>query len=446
LWFVAAAVVVVVGVATTLVVVLWPEYRALDFHPLASPQRVAPAVPLGSSFAAVAVRGDRAYFASVTDDGVLGVVAVDTGSGKRIWPNNAVGKAERWEQFLATPDAVVAFSARDSSTGERQMVLLDPDTGHELWHRQLGGDDNVMFSGDVAVLVDVRESRLLGLEVRGHGKVRWEDKNPVTQYGLKTTAVIKSTTVADDSGPASAAGTAFAAPLDDDTRIVQIGADRSAQVIDAKSGDVLKARQAVADPDDELIAHNGRLIVVESDTVRRIVQYDLTKLDLPKVLYTAPNDGTRFEHLTECGADRVCFVQTTGYGDKDAQVTAVDVVNGGRVWGRTLAGVASLVPVGDEVLAAQDSSPAQVSLLDAKGKVTWTRPGVAARLDGGNLLLFSKDLSTSTDDPSLAGQHLGDDPVQLGPATGVRSSTCAWDTKVIACAADQDFQIQKFTG
>jgi hypothetical protein len=442
---VGAALVIVVGVATTLVVALWPEYPALDFHTLASPERVAPAVPLGSSFSAAAVRGDRAYFASVTDDGVLGVVAADTG-GKQLWANRAVGTAERWEQFLATPDAVVAFSARNSTTDDRQMVLLDPDNGHELWHRTLGGDDNVMFSGDVAVQVDAKESRLLGLEVRGKGKVRWESKNPATQYGLKTAALIKSTTVADDSGPASAEGTAFAAPLDDDTRIVRIGADRSAQVIDATSGDLLKARQAVADPDDDVIAHNGRLIVVESDRVRRIVEYDLTKLDLPKVLYTAPSDNTRFEHLTECGADRVCFVETTGYGDKAAQVTAVDVAKGGRVWGRTLAGVASLVPVGDELLAAQDSSPVQVSLLDAGGKVTWTRPGEAARLDGGNLLLFSKALSTSTDDPSLAGEHLGDDLVQLGPMSDVRSSTCAWDTKVIACAADQDFQIQKFAG
>jgi hypothetical protein len=109
-------------------------------------------------------------------------------------------------------------------------------------------------------------------------------------------------------------------------------------------------------------------------------------------------------------------------------------------WHRKQTGVQRLVPVGDEVLAVQDS-PAQVTLLDAKGKPTWTRAGAAARLDGGNLLLFSKALSTGIDDPSLAGEHLGDKEVQLGPLDDARPATCAWDTKVIACAGEKDFQI-----
>jgi hypothetical protein len=107
--------------------------------------------------------------------------------------------------------------------------------------------------------------------------------------------------------------------------------------------------------------------------------------------------------------------------------------------------IKELVPVGESVLAVQDS-PAQVTLFDPNGHVTWTMAGEVARLDAGNLLLFTKALSTGLDDLSLAGQHLGDKTVQLGPLLQVTPSTCAWDTEVIACAGDKDFQIREFAG
>ena len=449
-WLVSFAVVVVLGAATTLAVVFWPKYPALDFHPLGSAKSVNPAGPMGSSFAAVAVRGDRAYFASAEDstDGKqrLGVVAADSGSGTQIWAKPAVAVADRWEQFVVTPDAVVAFSARDSTTDTRQMVLLDPKNGNLFWTKAIGADDNIMFSGDVAVQVDLVNNELVGLEVRNKGERRWALPTPASTSGIRTVAVIRSTTVEDDAGPAATDGTAFTAPLDDDTRIVQIGADRSAQVIDAATGKVLTTINGVADPDDEVVAHNGRLIVAESDTVRRIVEYDLAKSGLPKVLYTAPSEAVRFKHLTACGPDRVCFVTTTDYDEKTAQIMAVDAVKGGTLWHSALAGVQTLVPVGDSVLARQDSPVAQVSLLDGAGKLAWTRTGEVARLDAGNVLLFSKDLTSGLSDPSLSGRHLGDEEEQLGPLKDVRTSTCSWDTAVIACAAEKDFQIQKFAG
>jgi molecular chaperone HscA len=97
------------------------------------------------------------------------------------------------------------------------------------------------------------------------------------------------------------------------------------------------------------------------------------------------------------------------------------------------------------VLVSRSTSPTvSVSLLDAGGKETWTHNGAAARLDGGNLLTFSAPLSTSPDDPALAGQHLGDDFRQLGPMSDVRSATCSWNTSVIACVRAEDFMIQRF--
>nr|BFE67412.1 hypothetical protein GCM10020092_007130 [Actinoplanes digitatis] len=184
----------------------------------------------------------------------------------------------------------------------------------------------------------------------------------------------------------------------------------------------------------------------ESGDSHRLVAYDLAKLDEPRVLYTAPNANTRFDHLTACGADRICVVETTASDAKTAQVVAVDATGKGTVWRRTVADVNGLVPVGEAVLATRNTSPEQTSLLDADGRVAWTRGGVVGRLDGGNMLQFSKALSTSADDPGLAGEHLGDDPVPLGSLDGVRSSTCSWDASHLACVADEDFVIQRFAG
>jgi hypothetical protein len=76
----------------------------------------------------------------------------------------------------------------------------------------------------------------------------------------------------------------------------------------------------------------------------------------------------------------------------------------------------------------------------------WTYNGVAARLDGGNMLLFSSPLSTFVDDPSLSGRHLGDGEKPLGPLRDVRPASCSWTTSTIACVADKDFRLQRFTG
>ncbi|GAB1694797.1 PQQ-binding-like beta-propeller repeat protein [Krasilnikovia sp. M28-CT-15] len=444
-WLVAAASAVVLGVVATLVVVFWPRYPALDFHALSDPRRVAPAVAVTSRFAAATVRGDRAFFASVSDDGTLGVVAADAGTGERLWGSPAAGAAQDWERLVALPDAVVAISAEDDD--HRRMVLLDPGDGKLLWERLIGDDDTVLFAEDTVVLADREENRLLGLDVGGQGRVRWELKNPTTSSGSHDTTVVAVTTPDDVATPASAKGEPFAAPLDDDRRIVQISADRSARVIDAKTGTVLVApRQSVADPDDPVLAHDGRLIVAESDDAHRIVAYDLAKLGEPRVLYTAPDDNTRFAQLTPCGTDRVCAVQTASSDAKTAQVVAVDAAEGGRRWARALADTDDLVPLGDSLLAAQNTTPTKVSLLGADGTVRWTRDGAAARLDGGNLLRFAKPLSRSPDDPSVAGEHLGDEAVELGPLSGVRSATCAWNTEVLACVADEDFVLRRFAG
>jgi hypothetical protein len=190
-----------------------------------------------------------------------------------------------------------------------------------------------------------------------------------------------------------------------------------------------------------MVAHNGRLIVLQPDD-QRVVSYDLKKLGEPRVLYTAQGQNARMKAVTPCGDDRVCFGEETGYDGKTDKVVALDVAGGKGLWQFPVADIDTLVPVGQAVVAT--SLAGQTTLIDDAGKQIWSRTGEAARLDGGNLLEFSKPLSRSPDNPAVAGRHLGDQAVPLGYLSDIRSDTCSWNTSSLACVADKDFVLQEF--
>jgi actin-like ATPase involved in cell morphogenesis len=413
-----------------------PGYRALDYQSLGLVGRVPALVPVSYPFADAEVRGDRVYFASSDDDGRIGVVATDSSAGKPIWSSEAAGTSDRWESMTVLPGGVALLSATDPNS-QRRLAVLRAKDGHLAWSRMIGSNDDVYYVGDMAVLADNTGQQLFGLR-QSDGLPKWRLPNPKTDYG-SSAAVFQATTKKDLNGPATVKGQPLDPDADDDTRIVQVSSDRSARVIDAETGKVLTGAPGVAGTDDEVVANDGRLIVRQSEGAQRIVSYDLGKLGEPQVLYTAPENG-HLSHLAPCGR-RICFVEDADYDAKSDVVTAVDLDKGGRAWKHPLAGVDGLVPVGPALLVDNSS---QTTLLDDKGETVWTNGGVAARLDGGNLLEFAKPLSSSSDDPALAGQHLGDQPVQLGPLNDVRTDTCSWNKSVIACVADKNFVILKF--
>lgn len=443
LW--TAAVLVVLGLAATALVILWPRSRALDFTPLTDARHVDPAVPVTSDFSDAEIAGGRAYFASADDNGTLGVVAVDVATGKRLWGTTTAGTAKRWKSMVVLPSGLAAFTDTDYDTSTRRMAVLGAAHGDLLWDRTIDDQDDVFFVGNAAVFVDRTSRRLLGLDL-ATGRTRWEIPDLTSASGTAT-AVVPATTTDDLAGPAGFGGALLAPDPDDDQRIVQISADRSARVIDAGRGEIIRSpRPSVADPDDEVVAHNGRLFVRESGSAHRILAYDLGKLGEPTVLYTAAGATRRLSHLTPCGPDRICFVETEGFDAKTARVVSVDADSGGH-WTRAVPNTDTLVPVGDAVLA-QSSSPAAVTLLDAKGHPAWSaaRAGEAARLNGGNMLLFGKALSTYPDDVFVWGDHVGDEVVPLGALAKVRSASCSWNTEMLACVGDRDFVLQRFAG
>jgi len=445
----AAAVTLVLAAGAVLAWAFWPGYRALDYHPLGDPQHIQPLIPVTYDWSDAAISGDRAYFASAdTKTGRVGVVAVDIDTGKQIWPSDRAGTASDWESMRPLPDGLALFTKRETKTGtdtpmdKRRMAVLDASDGDLRWQRTLDPDDEVFFAGDTAVVNDRAGHRLVGVRLND-GTERWSLPDPASPAGLPPT-VFAVTTPKDLDGPAGVFGRPFDPDLGDDPRIVQIGGDKSARVLDADSGKILTSRQSVAEPDDEVVAHNGRLIVHQPDG-QRIVSYQLDRLGEPDVLYTAQAPNAQIKNLTPCGDDRVCFDQTIGYNTATAAVVALDVARGDEIWRYPLANAERLVPVGEAVLTTTTSTT-DVTLIDADGKKVWTLAGEAVRLNGGNLMHFSKALSRSPSDPALAGQHLGDPAEPLGSFRDIRSDTCSWNTAQLACVADKDFVLIKYAG
>ncbi len=441
LWiFGGAALAAAVALSVTAALLLRPGFPGLDYRSLEQVTRLQPSQPITSGWSDAEVLGDRAYFAGVDEQGRAGVTAVDLGSAEQVWTSPDAGVAKSWSQMIALPDAVALISDPDYSTSRARLVVLDGKTGKLRWEYALGSSDTVHFGADVVLVVDREQGTLHGLELTT-GKERWKAPSP---DGAAGSTVLDVTTPDDLTGPAGSRGRPFAPDLSDDDQVVQIASDRSARVIDVRSGTAGKPRADVAYTSDKMVAHHGRLFVEESST-DRLLAYDLARLATaePAILYTAPKDA-QVDALTPCGDDRICFVETVGYARDKAQVVAYDLEKHKEAWRRPAAGAEALVPVGDAVLAVADDS---TTLFDATGKATWTdTPGTAVRLDAGNVLQFSDTLSTSVSDRTLVGVHPGDKPVQLGLLRDMRSGTCAWNTSMLACVAEKDFVVTRFAG
>ncbi|GAA4594075.1 hypothetical protein BJY16_001204 [Actinoplanes octamycinicus] len=442
LWIVGgAAAAATVALAVAAAYLFWPGFRALDYHDLQDVARLDPAAPITSGWAATAVRGDRAYLAGTGESGEAVVTAYDLDAGEEIWKNTKAGTARTWSRLWALPGAAVLLSEPDYTTSTARLVVLDGRTGAVRWEKTLhSSDDTVRFGADIVLIEDHRAKTLRGYELTT-GEERWHADNPAdtTQSGLVTV-----TSQADLDGTSGARGSLPAPELSDDDQVVQLTSDRTARVIDVRTGKIGKSRADVAYGSEPMVAHDGRLFVEESSS-HRLLAYDLAGLDSgePQLLYTAKKDGS-VTGLAPCGEHRICFIETVSYAYDKAQVVAIDLDQHREVWRRTTPKAEVLIPVGDAVLAVGDET---TTLYDADGKPEWEGvKGAAARLDGGNVLRFSDDLSMSVSDRYLDGVHLGDPKVQIGPLSDVRSGSCSWNTSMLACVGEKDFAIKRFAG
>ncbi|MFG3701669.1 Hsp70 family protein [Micromonospora sp. NPDC047620] len=443
LWITAGAVVALAGVVTAAVLYLtWDRYPALEFRAaVAEVERVAAGDDRPEAMF-TAVLGDRAYLAHPLDDGRLEVVAVDADTGGVRWRKQTEASAERWERIVALPGAVVAFADAIGDDTPRDLVLLDGASGDERWRRPILGNDEVFFGEDVAVLVDQTEKRLVGLRLSDGGET-WTQPSPQDEYGGARTSVHPVTTDEALGGPAFVDGWPRDPWRGEVRRLVQVGADRSVRVVDMDSGRIVHSHAGVADQDDLVVAHEDRLYVARDEAGYQLLAYDLTTGAQPKVLHTATDDRKRPEALVPCGEHRACLLETTGGEDESTEVVAATEEKV-AYWPAPEA--TRLVPLGEHLLVRRTSSESVSTLFDPDGRaVLRDRPGVAVRLDAGNLLVFADPPSSVEDDRSVAGVAAGSGEVtEMGQLKDVRSETCSWNTSVIVCGAKEDFVIYRF--
>ncbi|WP_157751956.1 outer membrane protein assembly factor BamB family protein [Actinoplanes derwentensis] len=425
-----AATVVAAGVVAA-TVLLWPSFPALDYHRAEEIKRVAPAAAFTSAFTSAEVVGDRAYFAGVDSGGTLRVLAADTGAGdKALWESTAAGRSTTWTAMRATPSVVVLFSGVESATSTSRMVVLDAENGSRLWEQSVGYYDEIHLGAQTVLWTDRERKRLVGLDlIEGSEKWAVADEDATKIHAMPGPD--------DLTGPADISGRAFGTDIGD--QFVQFDADKTATVRELATGKVLQTRENVSAGGDDVAVHDGRLYVLETGTPKRIFQYDLANLIAePEAKYTV-GTSEEVDGLTPCG-DQLCFIRTKDFDKATSEVVATG-------WSLAVPKVKTLVPVGASgLLAIGDES----TTLIVDQKVVWTIDGgVAARLDAGNVLRFSEDLSSSVGNRALSGFHVGDkagEIAEMGEIRDVRSENCSWNTEVIACVAAEDVVIYSFAG
>ncbi|MFF3855140.1 Hsp70 family protein [Micromonospora sp. NPDC002575] len=445
LWITVAAVLALAGVGVG--ATLWftrDRYPGLEFQNLT----VVARVPAGEDRPVetfTALLGDVGYAAYPLPDDRLEIVAVDAGTGRTRWRKQTTQAAQQWDALVAVPGAVAALSDPIGVDAPRELVVRDAASGEQRWSRSIGDDDRVIFGRDVAVLVDTAGNRLVGLRMRDGAQV-WAEDNPRDSSGNARSAVLPVETAEAAGGPAYADGTPRDPWRGRADRLVQIGADRSARLIDLVEGTVLRSWPGVADLDDPMAARDDRLYVVDDAGVGgyRLLGYDLTRVAEPTVLHSAADDGRRVAALVACGEHRACLLETPA-GDADrAEVVAVAEGEKAKRWATP--GARELVPVGAHLVVRRQYPEARSTLFDPAGRaVLRDRGGVAVRLDAGNVLVFADPLSGGEADRSVAGLAVGAaQPVELGLAEDVRSESCSWNTSVLLCGAAKDFVLYRF--
>lgn len=443
-WLVPVAVATAaLAVATFAVVAFWPRSgdgpdTPLAFRPVAEVGKIE--FGEGADPVLTRVFGDRVYAAAVVADEIE-VVAADLATGEERWRKSIAGsEGQQWGSVFPTPEAVLVVADELIREDPRPLVVLDAETGEERWRRDVYGNDRIFIQDDVLALDDADGQRLAGLDLAEGGQM-WEVAYPEGQFTSAAT-VVPVWSTADLAGPSRLDGS----PAErGGGRIVLVGADRSARLVDTSTGEVEWERTNVASPADLLLAYEKWLFAADEDSGYRVLSYDLTDaVAQPRTLYTA-DDTARFpaSSLYPCGPERVCLLDRTRDPDS-TEVVVIDAAgSGGQLWRQPAPSAEELLPVGDLVVA-NGVGPSTVAY-DQDGNEVFDRSGVAVRLNAGNLLVFGDKPSSFRDDLSLLGVQVATgDVVGLDQARGVRGSACSWGGVHLACPTSDAAIIWRF--
>lgn len=388
------------------------------------------------------VAGDRAYLGHVRQDDRFELIAADLKTGKELWRKQTSVVSEYWLGLRPVSDGVLVLADVLDSDAPRKMVMFDA-SGKELWNADFLGVDMLYYFDTTIVRIEQREKRVVGIDLRS-GAQRWVLPWLTDEDGNSNSTFLPVATSEDLAGPASVSGRPWSPNYGDDQRIIEIGVDRTARVINAKSGSELKRRSNVADPRDMALGYDGQLYVADSEAGFRVRAYDLKTMAEPANIYTAPGKDRLVKQLVPCGKGRVCVLETVQSDAKTTELVAVDAEKTGEIWRKGVPDALFAVPVGKHVLVLLGGDTSSV-LFGPEGNQLLKRDGFAVRLNSGNLLWFADELNDTLTDISVAGVQADKGSVkELGLLKGVRPASCSWNDTTVVCSGDSAFYIRRF--
>lgn len=434
-WIVAVAVATAIGsVASFLLGLLWPSGTGhtpagpLSFHGFLHIGQVVPEQP--SALALVTVQGGQAYV-GWRRNGELALWAVDVATGTVRWRDTMRG-ASGWSQLIASPQVLLVLAEEFDPDKPRPLYARDPDTGEARWEIEVHGRDQLFLTERVLGWLDNDGETFRGIDLVS-GEVRWSHRFDGAATAVQVVSPESLAQPTDRDGRAMSGM--------DDPRLVLVRPDRTVLVIDGDSGAVISQQVNVASPRDLLLGYRGHLFVVQNQPGYRLESYNLADLtEPPRTIHRGADPDRLPRTLAPCGTDRVCVVDYQLLDNQSTLVTAVEITDGRPRWQQQVPAAYDLLPVGDWVaVVTAVTFPPQVVVLDDTGAQRHALPGVPARLNDGNLIIFSHDLQ-----PTI-GLAVGvEQPVELGRLPGNTIRDCAWNDRYLVCVGVDAAGIWRF--
>jgi molecular chaperone HscA len=440
-WIPAAAL-LAVALAVTAVLVLVPggDVSEVPFtSSIGDPFAVVPGVTVKGYDDFTVLTGDRLYFGAANDDS-LTVGAYDIPGKKALWTKNLAptGSSISWQDFWVQNDVVLVTVSTSNTDQPYVLYGLDGARNGAMWSKNYTSNDGFLSVGDRLVFSDDKNQQLHFLDPHTSDERGAALSYPKGQYNQNSTVY----QVLDDKdlrGPANFDGVP---PVDSDSRIVQIGGDSGAHVIDVDSGKEVAKASNIDQYGNKYLAYNDRFFVADvASNGYKLFSYPLADLKDPKFLRSG--DGSTIEDMEPCGG-QVCVLDQTGSDDKTMKLRLIDP-GSGEVWSKDAAHAKSLVPVGDRVMVSGDGFTRLYQLKDG----TTEQPvagngGPWVRVNASSLLFFSQSSSNGTQ--GLTGYGIpSKKPTSLGELHDLRTQSCSWNEKYFACVTDTNVSVWKLT-
>ena len=389
-------------------------------------------MPLGTpgqldGFGRAVVVGDRAYLAGYTRGGGVKVGSMDLATGEPVFATVDLLTWTSAPAFWASPQGLALVVGRDGEAGGA-LVVLDPDTGAVRW--QTDADRPLAFYDSVLVTVSTSEQ-----VVRARDWVTGEEKWQAGYAGDYPNYVQPLANPL--TGGLILGGSLSVDPADH--RLLRIDADGTVQILDARTGAELAAREGVGDlaPNQFTnLAYGGTLYRFHQEAPARVVRHDLDRIETPTEVYSSTTE--RIENLAPCGAGRLCLLVSVLQGT--SELIVLDEASRRELWRGPVSGDDTAIQsVGDRILVGSGD------LFDLGGHQLSVGPasGLYVFLTADSALSFRLGPDPFASPVAVGTMSTVDGTMtQLGQIPPLAGS-CGWNLRVLVCPAADGFHAWK---